>query len=155
MIGALAVRIIYPRSFAAMGRKDLDAVCRNLAEDVVYEIPGRSAISGRYEGRKAIEEFWSRVFERYETFDPKLKHFALLHPFAFGATNTIFMEWVADVVTSDGRSMHAEIATVVEMRRGKAVHVTDYFFNPSLLDGLWGPAQADQVAIARPEPGVS
>lgn len=140
MIGALATRILYPRSFAAVRRKDLGAVCRNLAEDAVYEIPGQSAISGRYQGREAIEGFWRRVFERYETFDPKLKRLALLHPFAFGATNTIFTEWVADVVTSDGRSMHADIATVLEMRRGKAVHVTDYFFNPTLLDELWGPA---------------
>jgi hypothetical protein len=56
----------------------------------------------------------------------------------FGATNTAFVEWVLDGVTSDGLAPHFEGVAVLQLRRGKLVRGRDYFFDPSLLEELYG-----------------
>lgn len=138
MIGALLVRTRIPRFFAAVSRKDLDATSRDLADEMVFEFPGQSTISGKYEGPERFRAFWKRIFERYETFRLTPKRIALNRPYTLGLTNTALVEWVAVAVTHDGLTMHAEGVAVVELRRGKLVHARDYFFDPSVLDAVWG-----------------
>lgn len=138
MIGALLVRIRIPRFFAAVSRKDLDATSRDVADEIVFEFPGQSVISGRYEGSARFRAFWSRNFGRYETFQLAPKRIALTRPYALGLTNTALVEWAAEAVTRDGMTMHAEGVAVVELRRGKVVHARDYFSDPSVLDAIWG-----------------
>jgi hypothetical protein len=87
---------------------DLEAVCRDLGDAAVFEFPGQSALSRKYEGCEAIEGFFRQVFERYETFNIRPKRIALTRPYAFGATKTAFVEWVLDEVTSDGLAPHFE-----------------------------------------------
>lgn len=138
MIGALILRWKVPRVFAAMRRMDMQALCRDMRDDVVFEFPGQSRLSGRYEGRKAFEGFWHRVFDRYQKFDIRPRRIALVHPYAFGASNIALAEWVMDGVTRDGLTVHLEGVAVIEVRRGKMVHARDYIFDPSLLEPIWG-----------------
>ncbi len=126
------------RVLAAIRRKDQQAVCRAMSDDAVFEFPGRSTLSGRYEGREAIEGFWHRAFERYRTFNMRPTRIALVHPYAFGATNVGLVEWVMDGVTYDGLTPHFEGVAVIEIQRGKMVHGRDYFLDPELLDPVWG-----------------
>ena len=105
---------------------------------MVFEFPGQSTISGKYEGPERFRAFWKRIFERYETFRLTPKRIALDRPYALGLTNTAPVEWVAVAVTHDGLTMHAEGVAVVELRRGKLVHARDYFSDPSVLDAVWG-----------------
>lgn len=149
MIGALITRARLPRIFAAMRRKDWQAVCRDASEDAVFEFPGESAISGRHEGRQAIEAFWRRVLDRMQTFNIRPKRIALAHPYAFGATNTAFVEWVVDEVTRDGITIHLEGVAVIEIRRGKLVFARDYMFDPSPLDRVWGHREAVPAATGK------
>lgn len=138
MIGALIMRWKVPRVFAAMRRMDVQAVCRDMSDDVVFEFPGQSTMSGRYEGSKAFEGFWRRVFDRYQKFDIRPRRIALVHPYALGASNIALAEWVMDGVTRDGLTVHLEGVAVIEVRRGKMAHARDYIFDPSLLEPIWG-----------------
>lgn len=147
MIGALIMRWQLLRVFAAMRRKDLQAVCGAMSDDAVFEFPGRSTLSGRYEGREAVEGFWRRAFERYQTFNIRPIRIALVHPYAFGATNIGLVEWVLDGVTHDGITPHFEGVAVVEVRRGKMVHGRDYFFDPWLLEPVWGRREEHTSAV--------
>lgn len=140
MIGALLLRTKFPQFCEAVSRKDVEGACRPAGEDMVFEFPGHSAISGRYEGRAAFRGFWLRLFDRYETFTMTPRRIALARPYALGLTNTAMMEWVVAVVTRDGLSVRAEGVTVVEFRRGRIVHARDYIFDPSVLEEIWGPA---------------
>jgi uncharacterized protein len=44
------------RAFGAFGRDAL-VVARSLADDIVWDVPGSNAMSGRYEGRDAVLQF--------------------------------------------------------------------------------------------------
>lgn len=143
MIGALLVRTAFPRFTKAVSRKDVEAVSRGVAEDAVFEFPGRSRMSGSYEGREAIRGFWARVFERYDTVTMTPKRIALTHPYALGLTNSVLMEWRLDATTEDGLQIHAEGVAAVEIRRGKMVHSRDYFFDPTVLEVIWGPREGE------------
>jgi ketosteroid isomerase-like protein len=61
MIGAFLFRAGITQAFAALRRKDLSAAMKGWADDGVFELPGRSPMSGRYEGKAAIRAFWHRV----------------------------------------------------------------------------------------------
>ncbi len=147
MIGALIMRRRLPQLFAALRRMDVEAVCRDVADDAVWEFPGQSTMSGKYEGRAAIEGFWRRAFERYEKFDIRPQRIALTHPYAFGASNDALVEWVVDAATRDGMTVHYEGVVVLKVRGGKMVHGRDYFFDPSLLDPVWGRRE-EEVATS-------
>ena len=54
-----AVRAMY----AALVAGDLAAAAAHIAEDAVLHVPGRSANTGRYEGRDAILTFVAHAFE--------------------------------------------------------------------------------------------
>jgi ketosteroid isomerase-like protein len=138
MIGALAIRLAVPRLFASLRQQNLEAVSRVLGDAAVFEFPGRSALSRRYEGREAIEDFFRQVFGRYETFNIRPKRIALTRPYAFGATNTALVEWLLDGITPDGLTPHFEAVAVLQLRRGKLVHGRDYFVDPSMLEKLYG-----------------
>ncbi len=128
------------RKFAALNRRDLAAQMRGWADDAVFEFPGRSAISGRFEGKPAIEAWWRRWFERMATVRFAVRRVGLANPFTFNLANTVFVEWVADVTTVDGISAHAEAVSVMRVRRGKVVFARDYFLDPTIEEMVWGRA---------------
>lgn len=139
MIGAFLLRAGINRSFAALRRKDLSAVMNGWADDGVFEVPGRSARSGRYEGKAAISGFWERLFARMETFDIRVVHIAVARPYAFGPSNTAVVEWAVDEAAHDGTRIHLDGVSVIEVRGRHVVHARDYLFDPSPLEVMWGP----------------
>jgi hypothetical protein len=112
---------------------------RAWADDGVFEFPGHSALSGRHEGKAAIEAFWDRVFARMEIFDIRPVHIALARPYALGTSNTAIIEWVVDETAYDGTRIHLEGVAVIEGRGRRVVHARDYIFDPSPLEIMWGP----------------
>lgn len=52
--------------------------------------------------------------------------------------NTLFAEIEVDITTKDGQHVHAELGSVVELRRGKAIHARDYFLDPTVEEKIWG-----------------
>ena len=51
------------RLFNVFGRRDLDKAVAMFAEDAVFRVPGRSAISGSYRGRAGVLDYWHRQIE--------------------------------------------------------------------------------------------
>ena len=115
------------------------------AADGVLEFPGRSAISGRFVGKPAVEAWWRRWFDRMRSVRFTVDRVALANPIALTFANTMFVEWHTEVTTHDGLRAHAAGVSVVRFRRGKIVHARDYFFDPTIEEEVWGPAQ-DPVA---------
>ena len=50
-------------SFAAWERADVDALRQAFTDDIRYHIPGRSLISGDYEGTEQMLQFFVRIIE--------------------------------------------------------------------------------------------
>lgn len=128
------------RSYEALERRDLDAVMSYWADDAVWEYPGNTPMSGRFVGKQAIRSWWERWLHRMASVKFTVKHAALANPLGLMASNTLFVEWEADITTTDGMSARPAGVTVTTIRRGKTVHARDYFMDPSVLEQVWGTA---------------
>ena len=107
-----------------INRLDLDATMRSWADDAVFEFPGQTPISGRFEGKATIRAWWKNVFDRASEVSFVPRHVAFANPFLLTLRNTMFTELEVDSKTKDGLSAHAELVSVVRFRRGKAIHVS-------------------------------
>ncbi len=129
------------RNMRAMERKDVAAIVRGWADDGVLEVGGNSSISGRYEGRPAIEAFFRRIFDRLATIRLTVKRVAFANPVGLTYANTVFIEYELDETDTDGATMHGHCVGAFEYRRGKVVAMREWWFDPTVLDAMWGPAE--------------
>jgi ketosteroid isomerase-like protein len=134
------------RTFEAIHRKDVAAVMRGWAEDGVLEFPGTSTLSGRYEGKPAIEAFFRRWFERMDTIRLTVTHVGFANPVTLTYGSTMYVEFETDQKTTDGLSFRTEVAGVYRFRRGKVVFYREYLFDPSEAKAIWGPARRPETA---------
>jgi ketosteroid isomerase-like protein len=125
------------RSMEAMNRKDLAAVMRPWADDAVFEFLGHTPISGRYEGKPAIEGFFKRVFEGLETIQIDVRHAAFSNPVGLNYNNTVYVEYGVKETTTTGVTIRDERITVIEYRHGKVVSMREWAFDPTLVEALW------------------
>jgi ketosteroid isomerase-like protein len=51
------------RLFELFGRRELDQAVALFAEAAEFQVPGSSAISGTYQGRAGVLEFWGRQID--------------------------------------------------------------------------------------------
>lgn len=47
----------------AFNRRDLEPVTKLFADDIVLHYPGRSRVSGTYQGKEGLLEFWQKQIE--------------------------------------------------------------------------------------------
>ncbi len=103
--------------YAAFARGDLEAALALLDEDVEWIVPGTSAVSGIFHGRREVAEQWAQLVERDWTIEPEYwfadeeRVCVLCHVrFAGGETDT------ADLLTfRDGRVVKFQTATDTEL----------------------------------------
>ena len=131
------------RTFEAASRKDLAAVMKGWADDGVLEFPGRSTLSGRYEGRTAIEGFFRRWFERMSTIRLTVRRVGF-SDLSLSYGGTMFVEFDTDQMTNEGQALHTEVLGVYRLRRGRLTYYREYLFDPSMAEAVWGvgPARA-------------
>jgi len=137
------------RKYDALNRRDLTAIMDWFADDAVFEFPGKSPVSGRFVGKPAIEAWWRRWVERYASVHFTVKHVAFGNPLALNIANTLFVLWDVEVTTKDGISAQASAVSFAKLRRGKAIYACDYFFDPTVLEPIWG--RVDEQPAARAE----
>ena len=134
------------RAFEATSRKDLGAVMSWWADDGVLEFPGHSSLSGRYEGKVAIESFFRRWFERMASIRLTVRHVGFVNPVGLDFANTMYIEFDTDQVTTDGLAFHTEVVGVYRLRRRKLLHYREFLFDPDLTLTVWGPASSRAAA---------
>jgi ketosteroid isomerase-like protein len=130
------------RAAEAMSRKDLAAVMRPWTDDGVFEMAGQTELSGRYEGKAAIEGLFRRIFERIDTIRFTVKRVGLVNPFGFTYNNTIFIESEVEQTSADGVTTRDRRITVYEWRHGKLVAAREWFLDPTIAEAIWGHAAA-------------
>ncbi len=130
------------RSMEAMSRRDIAAVMRPWADDSVLEFMGHTPISGRYEGKPAIEGFFRRVFDGVESIRITVRHVAFANPIGLTYNNTVYVESEVDATSRAGVTIHDERIAVFDYRHGKVVSMREWAFDPTILEGLWGRSAA-------------
>lgn len=134
------------RSFEAVQRKDLRAVMQGWADDGVLEFPGHSSLSGRYEGKPAIEAFFRRWFERMTSIEIRVTHVGFSNPLTLTREGTMYVEFETDQRTIEGLAFHTDVVGVYRFRRGKLASYRELLWDPSAAEAIWGPKTAPQAA---------
>lgn len=97
----------------------------NVADDFVYDIPLELSVGGTVQGKKAVIEWYRKWYEQF----PKRK--MIIKNIAFAAwplcpTNVWMLEWTCEETDKEGKEFKYDGATVIEIRRGKGIHSTEY-----------------------------
>ena len=126
------------RGVEAANRKDVDAVMRYWADEGVLVLCGRSAVSGRYEGKAAIRSFFERLFDGLTEIEFTVRHVGFTNPVALTYRNTIFIEFHIHETNKTGTSIDTDAVAVLEVRRGKTVSHREFWFDPTAMEAIWG-----------------
>lgn len=151
MIGALLAKRFARRGFAALNRQDLPAILAAFDEQAVFEFPGRTELSGRFEGRSAIEQHFRTWFARRDRIRFHVTHVCVESPFAIGLDNTVTVEWDDEETDLDGVTHRLEGITVLEARGGRIVRARDYVYDHEALARTW---PRPRLAVVEPGSGA-
>lgn len=142
------------RGLEAANRKDLDAVMRFWAEDGVLILCGKSAVSGRYEGKAAIRSFFERLFDGLTEIRFTVRHVGFTNPVALTYRNTIFVEFHIRETNRAGTSIDTDAVAVLDVRRGKTISQREFWFDPTAMETIWGPGLGASTSAASAAPGI-
>lgn len=123
---------IQRKAFADFSRHDLASFLSAWAEDAVFVYPGTTSFAGRYEGKQQIQEWFQAYMDAFPRIQFTVQNVCVRS--AFGLTsNLVCTQWEVAVANRDGADFQYGGITVVRLRRAKAVQVTDYIFDTSVL----------------------
>jgi len=97
--------------WAATAEGDADAVARCLAEDIVWDVPGRNPISGRYQGPAQVLDYLAQIGEAADELVSTLKRVyvegagavVLYHVRASRGVKRLDMNYLLQIETEKGR----------------------------------------------------
>lgn len=131
----------------AQNRLDVAAIVGMWNEDAVFEFPGKTPVSGRFEGRAAIDAWWRRWVARYARVRFTVKHVGVvsLRP------RVTMIAWDFDGTTSDGIRLETSGVTIARARGGKISYAKDYLIDPTALEQVWGALPELEQRMERKE----
>jgi len=138
MIGALMVKKIIPKGYDLLNKGNLAEFMKDWADDSVFVFPGNVKVSGTIKGKSEIEKWFKHMFEQFPKRKFTVKNAFIRNICAFGATNSAAVEWEIEYSNKNGKEYKNFGVTVIEMKKGKAVAVRDYFRFTEYLKEAWG-----------------
>lgn len=111
------------KGYAAFSSGDAAGAMENLADDVEWVSPGKSAISGTYRGKAEVAEFFAKIGEKSFTTTPK-------HFIADGDEVVV----LSDVKVGDESAHGADLFT---FRDGKVVRAEN-FSDTAMMERIYG-----------------
>ena len=116
--------------YAAFAKGDLAALRKYLTEDVVWHVPGHSALAGDYAGIDAVFEFFGRVMEQSEG-SFRVEPRALLADDNYGSAPV--------TMTAHRGDRHLEVMDVQtsRFRDGRVAEFWDTATDPDALEQFW------------------
>ena len=138
MIGAVIAKKLAGSGLDALNRRDLAKFGDAWAEDATFTFPGNTSMSGEMKGKKEIEAWFAKMMEQFPKINFTVKEVFVSNIFAFGATNSIAVEWDIVETNREGKEFHNSGVTTIRIKGGKAVAIRDYIFNTDILKEAWG-----------------
>ena len=149
MIGALLMQRAVREGYATVNRRDPDAVAELFHEDAVFEFPGETIKSGRFEGREAIREWFANWFETMPVTRFTVRHLSVENIWAVSTSNVVHVEWDLEEGDYDGHRYQLTGVTAFVVEGGKARSAKDYIFDQPLLAKIIAPKdRATEVGAA-------
>jgi ketosteroid isomerase-like protein len=138
MIGALIAKKIGPKGFEALNQGNLAEFMESWADDSIFIYPGNVKVSGTFKGKKEIEKWFKHMIEQYPERAFSIQNVYVRNICAFGATNSLAVEWQIELKNREGKEYKNFGVTVIDIKKGKAVSVRDYFRFMDYLKEGWG-----------------
>ena len=138
MIGAIiAMRKAYS-TLDYLNRGNLTAYLANWAENAAFIYPGNLSVSGKIEGREAIEAWFKNFTKRFPKVNITPHKVYVQNIFALGNTNAVAVEWDVTVTDREGREFANSGITTINVEKGKVTLVRHHVFDAEALRRLWG-----------------
>lgn len=125
---------IVRRGYAAFATGDLDTLREVFSPDILWHMPGRSAIAGDYAGIEAVFGFFGALMELTGgTFRAELTGCAEVAPGTVCA-------WQRTTATTANGALASTTVNVFRMAEGRAVEVTEHLADQYAYDAVMGSA---------------
>jgi len=138
MIGAIIAKKKAHSGFATLNQRDLSAFLASWAENATFVYPGNLSVSGKIEGKKAIEEWFRKLMEQFPKVNFTVRDVFVQNIFALGGTNVVAIEWDIDLTNREGRDFQNSGVTIISIKNGKITLVRDYLFDAEVQKRTWG-----------------
>jgi len=129
MIGSILARKAVIQAFDALNRHDLAKFMSAWHDNGVFTYPGDIPVSGVFEGRKAVEQWFRNFFDQFPKIRFELRAVCVKDIFAFTGTNVVSVQWDIYLTNRAGRDGQNSGVTVIEIAGGKVVRVRDFIFD--------------------------
>ncbi len=139
MIGAIIAKMKIKSAFEALNQRDFPTFSAAWRDDCVFIYPGDVKMSGRYEGKAAIEKWFKKFLDQFPQIHFTLKNICVDNILDFVGTNTVAVHWDIDLTNRDRQKIQNSGVTVIDIKFGKALHVKDFFFDSNeTVKKAWG-----------------
>ena len=129
MIGTFIAKMKIRSAFEALNNGDFPTFSAAWRDDCVFIYPGDIAVSGRFEGREAIEKWFKHFMEQFPKMNFTLKNVCVGNLLDMVGTNTVIAEWDLEVTNREGKEVQNSGTTTIDIKFGRATYVKDYVFD--------------------------
>jgi uncharacterized protein len=118
------------RAYEAFARRDVATLGELFADNVVWHVPGRSALSGTFRGQDEVFAYFRGLREMSGgTFKAESR--------ALMASDEYAVSLERLTGERDGKTLDIELALVVRVRDGQIAEARDFFSDPNAWDEFW------------------
>jgi len=102
MIGAMIAKQKISSAFDALNNRDFEAFLAGWRDDCTFTYPGNLPVSGKMEGKPAIEKWFKKFLDQFPKIKFTLKNVCVDNVFDFMGTNTVAAHWDLNLTNKDG-----------------------------------------------------
>lgn len=129
MIGAFIAKMKVRSAFEALNQRNFPAFSAAWSDDCVFIYPGDIEVSGKFEGKVAIEKWFKNFLEQFPKIKFTVKNICVDNVLDLVGTNVVAAHWDLDLTNRGGKEFQNSGVTVIEIKFGKALYVIDFLFN--------------------------
>ncbi len=145
MIGAMIAKQKISSAYDALNNRDCEAFLAAWRDDCTFIYPGDLPVSGKMEGKPAIEKWFKNFMDQFPKIKYTIKNVCVENIFDFMGTNTVSVQWDSEYTNKDGEKFQNSGVTVIKIKFGKAEFVTDYYFDSEKFKTAWGVTEAEST----------
>jgi len=146
MIGAIIAKQKMSSAFDALNNRDLKAFLAAWRDDCTFIYPGDLPISGKMEGKPAIEKWFKSFLDQFPKIKFILKNVCVDNVFDFMGTNTVAAHWDIEYTNKDGKEIQNSGVSIINIKFGKVELVTDYYFDTGdKFKAAWGITETESA----------
>ena len=137
MLGVLIAKQKVRNAFSYFNDRNMEKFLSLWSESATFTYPGDLAVSGKKEGKAAVSDWFNNLMDAGPSVHFSLKNICVNNIFDMVGTNVITVVWDNAVTNREGANMLIKGVSVIRIRLGKIVEVTDYIFDLDKLPSAW------------------